>query len=190
MMTTPLITYSQVTYKHITSNLPASKFNMYLEEAQELDVRPLLGDELYIDLLDEAAESPQFSTYSDLMNGSVYQYGTIPKRYKHEGLVAVLSYYTYSRYLASAGSNSTPFGMVEKVNEYSKPTSEKRIASLIAQAQSGGRARWERVQRFLIHKRADYPLYRSCSADHSTRGSGARVLGIGGNNRTKSRRRY
>ncbi|MFA9276669.1 MAG: hypothetical protein ACEQR4_02310 [Rhodoluna sp.] len=61
-----------------------------------------------------------------------------------------MAYYTYSRYLMDSGVNSTPYGIVQKTNDYSQPTSEKTIARKISQAQSGAKAYWERVQQYIL----------------------------------------
>src|SRR3989304_7812542 len=176
---TPLITYADIApYKHITSNLASGKFSMYLLEAQEFDLRPLLGTELFIDLLEDAEASPAFDIYSDLMNGSTYTKNE--KKFKHEGLIPVLAYYTYSRYLQSSGANSTPFGMVQKTNDFSQPSPEKTIARLVSQAQSGAKAYWERVQRYILdNQTADFlNLYR-CDTNN-TSGQGIKIRAVGG----------
>ena len=180
----PLITYSDLTpYKHITANLSANKLSQFLQEAQEFDLRPLLGTELYIDLLDDAVASPPFGIYEDLMNGSTYTKNS--RKFKHEGLIPVLAYYTYARYIQSTGVNSTPSGMVQKTNDFSQPSPEKMIARQISQAQSGAKAYWERVQRYIIDNKTDtfLNLYR-CSTTNTT-GQGVKITAIGGNSQDK-----
>lgn len=176
---TALITYSQVTQKHITSNITAAKFAMYLDEAQEFDLRPLLGTELYIDLLNDAVNSPPFGVYEDLMNGNTYTKNS--RQYKHEGLIPVIAYYTYSRYLMDSGVNSTPYGIVQKTNDYSQPTSEKTIARKVSQAQSGAKAYWERVQQYILDNKTEnfLNLYRCANSNLS--GQGVKITAIGGN---------
>lgn len=179
-----LITKEQFdAFKLITANIAAGKFASYLNEAQEFDLRPLLGTELYIDLQDDAVASPPFGLYADLMNGSTYTKAT--RKFKHEGIVAVLSYYVYSRYLMDTGVVSTPFGVVQKTNDFSQPTSEKTIARKISQAQSGAKAYWERVQRYIIDNKTDsfLELYR-CATTNTT-GQGVKVSAIGGNSNDK-----
>jgi len=187
---TALITKAQFDdFKLITANIAPGKFASYLREAQEFDLQPLLGVELYIDLLDSAVNSPQYGDYEDLMLGSTYAGPKSDRKFKHEGVVAVLSYYIYSRYLMDAGVNSTPFGVVQKTNDFSQPTSDKTIARKISQAQSGGKAYWEGVQRYIIDNKTLTFLNLYRCAKTNTTGQGVKITAVGGNsnNRTKYR---
>lgn len=172
----PIITHSDLNeYKHISTNISAAIFNNYLQEAQELDLRLLLGEELYIDILDDIVASPSLTDYEELVNGSTYEYNE--KKYKHEGLKSVLAYFAYSRYLKSTGVNSTHYGLVVKKNDFSEPISEKTLARQISQSISAAHSYWDRVKLFLIHNKNDYPLFK-CQV--SAQGS-IRVTAIGGN---------
>lgn len=54
-MIEPLITIDDIKlYKEISSNTDVTtKVDQYIVEAQEFDVRAVLGDELYLDILDK-----------------------------------------------------------------------------------------------------------------------------------------
>ena len=182
---TKLITYAQIApYKHITSNVNAAKFDIYNLQAQELDLRPLLGTELYWDLVDDFEASPSLVIYSDLYNGSTYVKDT--RSFKHEGLIPVMANFIYARYLASSGASSTPWGMVQKKQgDVSDPLSEKSLARMMGQAQSEALAYWERVKIYLCDHTTEIPLYNRKAKSQS----GIRIRGVGGNSNDYYRKR-
>ena len=64
-----LITLADIrTYKQISSNLNAIKIDSEINEAQEFDLRPFMGDEFYLALLDDFSASPSLQIYDDLFN--------------------------------------------------------------------------------------------------------------------------
>lgn len=181
-----LITYNQIAeYKLITSNINASKFDNLLIEAQELDLRPILGNELYLELIAENGNSPYPDKYANLLEGCTYTYNG--KSYKHEGLIPVLAYFIYARFLAYAGSVATPYGVVQKTNDFSQPTSDKSISRQITQAKSAAMAYFDRVKLFLIHNKTIYTTYLF---NPSTRNSGLRINPVGGNDRSDNKYNY
>jgi hypothetical protein len=167
----PLITVQQIAdFKQMTTNINEAKLiTPYVLEAQELDLRSMLGDEFYIALYDDYFSSPSLETYSDLYNGSTYTYQG--KTYKHEGIVAVLVNFSYGRYLQNAGVHSTAFGFKRKLNDASESVSESTMARMISQAKSQAVIYQERVKLFLDRNASDYPLWNSCDASNRRKGS-------------------
>lgn len=177
-----LLTLAQLqSYKSITANIDTAKnLDPYIQEAEEFDLRPFLGDELFVDLVADFEVSPSLSQYSDLYNGSTYTYGG--RTYKHEGIKAVLAYFTYARYLANANSHSTKYGIMVKKNDFSEQASEKTTMRLIDQARTGALTYQSRVEDFIRRNASDYPQWRG----NSKRTSKIRISGIGGNSTYKN----
>lgn len=175
---TALITLADIrTFKAISSSLNALKLDSEINEAQEFDLRPFLGDEFYLALISDFAASPSLATYSDLFNGSTYTYGS--RTYQHDGLKAVLCYYAYARYLNNSNTNATAFGTVIKQNDDSEPISEKTLARLVGQAISGAKVFENRVLDFLSRNNANYPLWRiSCSNVNNNKTGGLRISAV------------
>lgn len=173
---TKLITILDIKdFKPLSGNTDTSKkVDPFILEAQEFELRPILGDEFYLDLLDDFNASPSLTKYNDLFNGSRYTCGTI--QYENPGLKSVLVYYSYARYLNNSNTNSTPFGMVEKLNSDSKSLSEKALSRLVSQAVSGAKAYEFRVVDFLRRNSEDFPLYR-CEKDNGKTG-GLRISSV------------
>jgi hypothetical protein len=180
-----LLTLAQLqSYKSITANIDQAKhLEPYIQEAEEFDLRPFLGDELYTLVVADHDASPSLATYGDLFNGSTYTYGG--RTYKHEGLKAVLAYFTYARYLANANNHSTRAGITVKKSEFSEPASEKTIMRLVDQARSGALTYQSRVEDFIRRHAATYPEWRG----NAKRTSKIRISGVGGNSTYKNKNR-
>jgi hypothetical protein len=150
------------------------KLNPYIKEAQELDLLPILGQELYWALMEDFEASPSLATYSDLFNGSEYTLNG--RTYKHQGLKPALIYFTYARYRMNANEEETATGLVIKNNPYSEPASEKSIARRVDQARSAAFAYMEPVIKFLNDNEEDYPLWRNTCKQVNKRST--RISGI------------
>jgi hypothetical protein len=137
-------------YKALSTNLTTVKnLDPYILEAQEFDLKKLLGRELFIDLLDDFDASPSLTKYEDLFNGLSYEYQDV--KYQHRGLVPVLCYYSYARYILNSGGHSTDYGLRKKINQDSEEVSEKEKARRVTQAREGAVAYWNDVKVFLDH---------------------------------------
>jgi hypothetical protein len=150
---TKLINISDiVAFKPLSLNINVAKFlDPYIIEAQEFDLKPVLGDPLYLDLLNNIGD------YVNLFEP--FEYVWQGYNYKHEGIKASLIYFTYARYLANANQHSTSSGMVTKLNEFSTPIDDRTTSRLIKQAQSGAIAYQEQYLTYLCRFSTEYPLY-------------------------------
>lgn len=160
---TALITVDDIKeYKGITGNLNFEKDLLpHILEAQEFDVAPMLGQSFWLAIQDDFIASPSLSDYSDLVNGCRYT-DTSGDAFENPGLKSVIIYHAYARYLNGSNSHSTPYGMVQKLNNHSEPLSEKAINRLVEQARSGAMVYQNRVLCYLREKSNDYPLFK-CS---------------------------
>lgn len=159
MAETLLISIADFTpYKALSSNLTTVKnLDPYILEAQEFDLKKLLGRELYIDLLTDFEASPSLSVYEDLFNGLKYTYeGNL---YEHKGLVPILCYYAYARYVLNSGGHSTDYGLRKKLNSDSEEVSESEKARRVTQAKEGAVAYWNDTKLFLDHYATTYTLW-------------------------------
>lgn len=171
--------------KPLSENIDSTlKVDPFVREAQEFELRPFLSDEFFIDLVDDFNASPSLQKYKNLFEGSIYTCGNT--KYENPGIKAMLIYYAYARIVKKGPTNSTAFGFVEKLNDDSKPISEKAIARLVDQAMSGAKAYENRVRLFLNRNSSDYPLW-DCGVDNKKVG-GSRISAIGGNQKGAHKR--
>jgi hypothetical protein len=155
-----LITIEQIRqFRPASKSIPADRITPYIYEAQQHDLKPLLGDALYYDFMtryDQSAD-PKYSAYQDLLNGVAYQYGNIT--IEHPGLTAFLVYFTLSHFYVNNQVNVTPFGLTTKKTDESDPVDAKMMANAIAELRAIALSYQADIVKFLTTKGAVYPLY-------------------------------
>ena len=70
----------QSTVRSVSTNIDDTKMLSFITEAQLQDIKPVIGDSLYIDLLKYANRSetdPVNEVYDALMDGAIYQYNDV-----------------------------------------------------------------------------------------------------------------
>jgi hypothetical protein len=177
MITTKLITLQDVaTAKGISLNVNDTKqLAPHIFEAQNFDLRELLGDAFYLDLIADFVASPSLNEYSELFNGGTYTYNG--ESYYLDGVKQYLIYSTYARYIANSGVISTASGLVNKTNQYSEKVDEKTILRLVTQARSGATFCENGIKEYLSRKKQDYPLYKCENITKFTGGFKIRSVG-------------
>lgn len=91
----------------------------FVTEAEQLMVKPVLGDALLIDIKNEGEDK-----YKTLLSGGTYEDGTGAKR-AFAGLRAAVAYYVYAQNIMVGDFQSTRYGIVMKDNDYSQHLSSK-----------------------------------------------------------------
>lgn len=148
-------------YADINSNIVASKkLDPYILQAQLMDLRPILGEEMYWDFMADFEASPKLAKYNAIYEGSVYQ-DRRGNNIKQEGLIPVMCYFAYSRYVLNKQANDTAYAIVNKTNDYSTPVEYKVIQGMSNNARTLANDYMRGVIRFLNHNYKDYPLWRS-----------------------------
>lgn len=102
----------------ISKNIDQSVIEAYIREAEDLYVKPAIGQALYIDVLNNS------SNYTDLLNGCTYN-GDCPNgERRHIGLLTTIAYYTQGLLTRYNNIQTTRFRAVEKVTEYGSSPQE------------------------------------------------------------------
>jgi len=105
MLTTKLIDRDGVAmYRQISKTVHNDVFNSILNQTQIEDIAPLLGEELFNDLM------ANIEDYDDLLDGGAYTYNSIT--YQNYGLRSVIAYYVDARLKMFGNEIDTPFGLV------------------------------------------------------------------------------
>lgn len=180
MSQTLLISRSDIIeYRSLSANAnTAKKLDPFIVEAQNVDLKGLIGNAFLYALIQDYIASPSLSTYSDLFNGSTWVCGT--KTLSHNGLKSVLCLFAYARYVVDSNTESTAYGTVEKKNEFSDRSDGKRLTALSESAYSSALSYWNDVKDFLNDNSADYPLW--CVSDSGIK---QRISGVDNINSSK-----
>lgn len=90
------------------------KLTAYIIEAEQMNVKPVLGDELFLSILDKGEDDELLSM---LLSGGTYEHDG--QLFSFAGLRAAMSYYVFAKYLMVGDFNATRFGVVMKDDNYS-----------------------------------------------------------------------
>ena len=121
-------------YREVSRAVRDDKINPYIEDAEFLDVRPLIGGKLY------RAIQQDPDTYKVLLNGNQDMPG---------GLVKVIAIFAYARYVLFGSFTDTAFGFVQKSNQDSQavPATSKR--DIYTKERETAMQYWYEVERYL-----------------------------------------
>lgn len=120
----------------ISKHLDDNRINIYIDEAEHLDLKPQLGESLFIDLKEfindvpatERTSGKTFGTdypdYDLLLTGGIYKKSeSVYKEFA--GLRTALEYYVYARLVKNNNYTVTRFGFVNKEDQYSQQSDLK-----------------------------------------------------------------
>lgn len=149
----------QAVIVEMSANVESERMERFIVEAQEFDIKPVLGRALYLAFVNGLSTSPVETIYEELFNGKTYLDKSINSNISFEGVKLALIYYSYARFLNNQNSNVTAFGIVQKENDFSAPSDEKRIARLVTAATQAAEAYKNDFIKFLNDNSTDYPLW-------------------------------
>ena len=138
-------------YRQISKSVDDVKINPFIDDAQLLDLLPLIGEKFYFDIIANPAN------YTDLMEQKTYTYdGT---QIQSPGLKRVLIDFTFARYVMHGTPTDTPFGMIEKQFQdgHQIPRTDKK--EIYKQSQQIAMQYWGQVESYLNRNKALYPLW-------------------------------
>jgi hypothetical protein len=139
----PLITRADIArYKQVAKTPHDDKLNEQILDAQLLDVQPLIGESLFNKILAAPAD------YEELLEGGVYEHDGIS--YTNYGLKMVAAYFAYARYIMFSSAIDTPFSVVEKLNDSSKPVAASDKKTIYSLNREAAVQVWGNVRNYLI----------------------------------------
>ena len=147
----------------ITANTNQDHVDPYIVEAQEQELKRLLGQSFYNAFVKDIATGSPSTENELLFDGGEYQNGN--ETWNFRGVNEYLSFAAFSRYVIRNNQQVTRFGVVTKNVEESTAVS----TAMANQERSDARAVQMSVQReiveFLEANPQDYPLYRERSTN-------------------------
>jgi hypothetical protein len=157
-------------YKYVADSVRNSAiWPQFVQEAQLLDIKSWLGDQLLNELFTQFNTSPQSFTQLNqlLLDGGAYVYDK--KTYLFQGLKACIIYYAFARFSSKMGYNYTAMGIVTKDSDLSTPASDKAIQRLATENMLIGDALRDEILIYLKRNYKDYPLFSSCGGERKNR---------------------
>lgn len=154
-------------YRQISNSLRDEKINPHIEDAELLDLRPLLGEEFYYELVEKVEDEDDLYTTKLL---SPYTYTYDGKKYRHFGIERVLSLFAYARYKVDP-TTDTPFGTVEKRFNDGIAAPSTTLRDIYKRNQQEAAQYFNDIQLYLNRNNNLYPTWRSgCSSSRISGG--------------------
>ena len=113
----------------ISSHYLDANIETYIGESEQIDVKPILGEQMYIALSEAQIGTTLTTDQEMLLDGGVY---TIDDRkYVFSGLKKSIAYFVYSRLIKNTDGQLTRYGFVNKDTQESErpPLKEKLVAA-------------------------------------------------------------
>lgn len=160
-----LINYEDITIRDVTANLDADEFDPYIIEAEEIDVKNILKNALFTDLVNNlTSTSPN---YVELLAGGSYTYGDYT--YEFKGLKYALQYYAWARYLENPYIH-TVTGMTSHNDEFGTKPDAAELKKIADNVRSSAWNFMNDVIDYLNRKSDDFPLW-NCDSQSNRSGS-------------------
>ena len=168
-----LITLNDLKYLRPTAELDGVRYEPYCLEAQDQDLRPILGDGLFYDLMTEFQDTgdSMYAAYQELINGKSYSYNG--QTIYFDGIKPMLGYFTLARLVQNHSTNITRFGVVSKVVQQSTPVDPQVLRQVVNELKSNAQTYINQVKQFLLANQTTYTLYIGSDTNRQT---GFRIL--------------
>lgn len=144
----------------ISEYVDKNRVEIYIQESEQLDLKPQIGDALYIDLLKWANKEENTPDYSLLMSGGEYtdKCGDLNH---FAGLAKALNYYVQARIAKNNNYNQTRFGMTRKKDDHSESVVLSEILAIEKDMKNIGDRYMQECLTYLRANRAIYPLFKN-----------------------------
>lgn len=166
-MATLLINKAKVSsLLQVAIGIEETEFNKYIEEAQKFDLKPLVCEDFYFELIKNKDTEP----WKKLLEGGDYTYEG--KDYEFDGIGSVLAYFSYARFFLSSPAVSTSHGIVTKTNPYSTPVELQERKNVYYKKKEEANELMKDVIKFIERNISNYTSWKcESSCGSSSRGS-------------------
>lgn len=134
----------------------SDEFDVFIREAQDFDLKPLLCEDFYFELL----EKKNLPEWKLLIDGGDYIH--LGKNRSFRGLGDVLAYFTYARFYRKSNNVSTSHGFVNKTTPNSTPLDTAEKNNMYYKYKKDANLIFEDFKIFMSRKSVDYASWNSC----------------------------
>lgn len=164
-------------YQDITSNLnEMERLDPAIFDAQQLDLEPFLGSELYHSFVAGLQTSPPEQRFLDLLNGKVYTPSYTTSSIRFFGVKPALINLTLTRFVENQDVFFTRLGVKYKNSEESTQVPIERKNALSNSYKSKAAVFLQGVKSFLNESKSVYPEWKNCS--HHSEVNSIRILTV------------
>lgn len=150
LLTTPERVKSNT--RPISGHILDTKIAIYIDESEQIDIKPRLGDALFLDV----KRYPE--KYETLLNGGEYKDNRGTEK-SFKGLIAALNYFTYARLVKNNDLNVSSFANVYKETDYSSRVEHKEKVAAYNDAFTVADMYLQDCLRYLNDNVDKFPLY-------------------------------
>lgn len=148
-------------FRPMSSSIPQERITPYIQEAQQFDLKRLMGDPFYTDFMarfDNPADG-KYAAYQALLKGTTYTINGNSVEYP--GLIGYLSYMSLARFFNNNQINVTKYGLVSKDMDQSTQLDWKAIAAAVAEIRANALNLQVDIRQFLMASvnAGVYPLF-------------------------------
>lgn len=163
-----LITLADIKQLRPTAELDGARWEPFALEAQDQDLRPILGDGLYYDFMNEVFDTgdDMYADYQKLLNGEAYTYNS--QTIYFDGVKPMLVYFTLARFVQNNPVHITRFGVVSKVVPQSQNVDGQVLRQVVNELRSNALTYKNQVDTYLLEKSETFDLYIGSNSSMTT----------------------
>jgi hypothetical protein len=167
-MNNQLITFNDIksSVKSLSEHVKEDRVNNAILEAQQLDLKPRIGEQMYIELLETKATPTE--AFRALMLGAIYTNPSDGLKYEFAGVKKALSYFAYSRLIKGISSSVASTGFVQKNNDFSQHTQLKEKLAASKDAEITGAAYLQECVDYIKRNPATFPKFEVAAVKRKT----------------------
>jgi hypothetical protein len=157
-----IITIQDIKEVRPLAQLDPQRVDPYITEAQENDLRPIMGDAFFYDLITNI----ETTKYRELLKGKTYTKDGYTIFFP--GLKPMLCYFALARIVQNNAVNITSFGITQKNIEGSQPVDQRLIGALVTELKDVANSYQTRLIDFVSENQTTYPLFNVSSGKDET----------------------
>lgn len=163
-----LITLNDLKQLRPLAELDGARWEPFALMAQDLDLRPILGDGLYYDFMNEVFDTgdDMYSDYQSLLNGVAYSLNG--QTVYFDGLKPMLGLFTLARFVQNNPVHITRFGVVHKVVSQSENVDPQILRQVVNELRSDAMTYKNQVDTYLNQNQSTFTLYIGSNSAIST----------------------
>lgn len=148
-------------YFQIGQGVSENDINKYIEEAQSIDLKALVCEDFYYDLISKSEEA----AYKNLISGGEFDHRGQTRF--NPGIEKVLSYFTYARMILKSNIVSTTHGFKVKDSGFSKEPEAAERKNYYYSNRKDANTFFEDVKKFIEINILDYASW-NCNSKCTT----------------------